>query len=142
MTCKNANISGTITAGQGKIAGFEIDGDGLRSTSGTTQIDFGDVVIDKSGMMVENWWFSSNEISCMAGTIATDDGDLIVHGSRYYDGWTVADALDDLRSRVGSGGCGSDCSDNCSGECSCENDCDQTLECDSDGSGTICSKGG
>lgn len=142
LTCKNANISGTITAGQGKIAGFEIDGDGLRSTSGTTQIDFGDVVIDKSGMMVENWWFSSNEISCMAGTIATDDGDLIVHGSRYYDGWTVADALDDLRSRVGSGGCGSDCSDNCSGECSCENDCDQTLECDSDGSGTICSKGG
>ena len=141
LNCKNANISGKINTGEGKIAGFVIDGDGLRSTSGTTQIDFGNVVIDNTGMLVENWWISHNEISCMAGTIATDDGDLIVHGSRYYDGWTVADALDDLRGRIGSGGCSDscdDCSDSCSGECPCDVDCDQTLE----GGGTICVGGG
>lgn len=143
LTCKNGNFSGTITSFHGRIGGFDIDGNSLSSFSDDTQITFGEVIIDNTGLLAFNWWFSDTEISCMAGIIANDDGDIFVHGSSYFDGWTVARALDDLRSRIGSGGCSSDSScDDCRTECSCEGNCDEYLECDIEGSGTICAGGG
>lgn len=123
-TNSSMTAEGDFFCRSGKIGGFEIDGNSLVSTANDTQITFGDVTIDRTGLLAFNWWFSEREISCMAGIIATDDGDLIVHGSSYYDGRTVAYALDDLRRRIGGGGCSDS---GCSSECACDGDCDQCL---------------
>lgn len=115
LNCKNGIFSGQITASKGKIAGFEIDGDSLSAVdSQNASIDFGNVVIDNTGLMAGNWWFSDEEISCMDYIIANSNGNVFVYNSSYYKGWAIGKALDDLRNRIGSGGgCGSDCDDTC-----------------------------
>lgn len=106
--CVDGEFSGYVKSTSGQIGGFLIEGNSLRS-NGDSSIDFGNVTIDNTGLLAGNWAFSDSDISCMAGIIANDDGNVFVHNSRYYNGWTVARALDDLRNRIGGGGgCGSD----------------------------------
>lgn len=117
-----------VTIKSGKIGGFSISGNDLSVVSGAAKIDFGgNVFIDRNGLEVGNWAIENEEIWCMSGLMMNNDGDIIVHGSNYFNGWTVARALDDLRSRIGSGGGG--CGDNgsCGDSCPCDVDCDQEL---------------
>lgn len=106
LTCKEATISGNITAGSGRIGNFDISGGGLSLSSGkNAKIDFGTVVIDDTGLETGNWWISNDEIVGFdCGTLATQRGELFVYGSEYYEGWTVGAALDDLRRRIDAGG--------------------------------------
>ncbi|MDD3253831.1 MAG: hypothetical protein PHV18_14885 [Lachnospiraceae bacterium] len=121
LRCVDGEFNGYIQATSGKIGGFLIEGDSLRS-GGDSSIDFGNVTIDNTGLLAGNWSFSDDNISCMAGIIANDDGNVFVHNSSYYNGKSVAYALDDLRRRIGGSGCGSDCSGDCDDWCDPDND--------------------
>lgn len=107
-TGSSMTADGDFFCRSGKIGGFELDGNSLVSTASDTQITFGDVTIDGTGLLAFNWWFSEREISCMAGIIANDNGNVFVHNSSYYNGWAIGKVVDDLRRRIGGGGCGSD----------------------------------
>lgn len=116
LRCVDGEFTGYVQATSGKIGGFLIEGNSLRS-GGDSSIDFGNVTIDNTGLLAGNWYFSDEEIRCMAGIIANDDGNVFVHNSSYYSGKSIAYALDDLRRRIGGSGCGSDCGSDCDDWC-------------------------
>lgn len=133
IEAKNAKFSGVVAATGGKIGGVEIIGNTLNSSNfDDAQIDFGSVIIDDTGLMVDNFFIGGEEIWTMNALLASYDGNLYVNNSTYFNGWTVADALDELRRLFGSGGCSDDC-DDCSDGSDCSGHCDESLTDDIEG---------
>lgn len=106
FSCKDGTFSGKITASSGKIGAFDIDADGsLSASTDKVHVYFGEVSMDNTGLQTGNWWISNDEIVGFdCGTLATQLGSLFVYGSKFYEGWTVGAALDDLRNKIDAGG--------------------------------------
>jgi hypothetical protein len=101
MEAVNGTFSGEMVAESGTIGGFKIEGDKLVST-GNAEISFnsGDFYMNHTGIYIDDFEFSGGGFYCTKGILADTSGNIYVHGSRYYEGWTVADALNDLYGQI------------------------------------------
>ncbi len=158
LTCKEASISGNITAGSGKIGGFTISGNNLISSSSSTTIRWGDFYVDGKSATIGSLEMGNDglEVGYVGadnfGHWESDTGDIYVHEvfptdeDGWWKGWGVLETVQVLWDYVHGGGwspCPSDsgCDGGGCDSCSGGGDCDyDELECDIHGGG--CDSGG
>lgn len=151
LTCKEASISGNITAGSGKIGGFTISGNNLVSSSSSTVIRWGDFYVDGKSATIGSLEMGNDglEVGYVGadnfGHWESDTGDIYVHEvfptdeDGWWKGWGILETVRDLWDYVHGGGwspCPSDggCDGGGCDSCSGGGDCDyDELECDIEG---------
>lgn len=145
LSCKEAIISGNITAGSGKIGGFEIDGDSLVSVNQRASIRWGDFGIDDGNAELGELYIEDYIVVGNLADVNPDVGDIVASGELWLgdpfwygkDGrhWSVTETVEDIYNYVHGGGWNP-----CGRDSGCEIDCDcDGGDCDSPGcSGDTC----
>lgn len=126
LTCKNANITGKVTANTGKIGGFTINGSKL-TAGDDAEIEFGqEYTLDESGFYC--FGINITESGIAPGSVGNkfahiwenDTGTIYVNDlyidQDWWDGWSVTDTVQELWEYVYHGGwdrCPDDDDDDC-----------------------------